>query len=133
MKPTSKSQGFTLIELLFVVAIIAIIMSVGISAYSNYSKEVADEYGKILIDDIISREKAYYIHYRTYTLSFQDLGFDSATVKSEQNLFQAAISVCSGDKISRCVEVTAKPLTEKTSGTIFSRDTRGNQKPLGEW
>ncbi|HBF06935.1 MAG TPA: hypothetical protein DHW71_06180 [Gammaproteobacteria bacterium] len=137
----SKSQtlasdsisGFTLIELLFVVTIIGIVMAVGTAAYGNYSKQINDEYGKILVEDVIAREKAYYIHNRTYSLSPQALGYPAGALRSEQDFFEIAIRVCNGDTITRCVEVTARPLTESTTGTTFVRDTRGNRSPLDEW
>ena len=132
-KKHNNTTGFTLIELLIVVAILGIITSVGTAAYGNYSQRVADEYGKMIVKEVMAQQKIGYIHKRRYYDSFQPIGYPNKNVESEHGYFKVSLSQCGTEKLTRCILVTAAPLTTNTSGTSFSLDSNGNRLPVDGW
>jgi prepilin-type N-terminal cleavage/methylation domain-containing protein len=126
-------HAFTLIELLIVIAILGIVMTIGVGAYTEYSKRIADEYGKLLVNEVMAAQKVAFIHKRRYFENFTAIGYANENVMSEFNYFKASISKCGTEKVTRCIMVAATPLTEKSTGTTFILDSNGNRLPLDKW
>jgi prepilin-type N-terminal cleavage/methylation domain-containing protein len=61
-----KQLGFTLIELLIVIAIIAILITIGLAAYSRAQKSARDGQRRSDIRNIAGALEQYYSDYNTY-------------------------------------------------------------------
>lgn len=133
-KSNQTTAGFTLIELLITLAILGVFSSVAVSQYSKYINRTNDSYGKMKIQEVLADQKTLFIQTRQYTTSFVKLGFNSDEVYSKQNLFKLSLDACDDLALTRCVQVTAVPVTgSQTTGTTFIANTNGEQLPLDRW
>lgn len=129
----SLSFGFTLIELLITIAIIGIVMGIGTASYRDYQKRTNDEYGKQKILEVMAQEKINYLQQRRFTTSFQQLGYPSEMVTSENDYFKLSLSSCGAQKLTQCVQATATPTGDQTTGTIFTLTSGGERSPVDAW
>ena len=88
---TARSSGFTLIELLVVVAILGIIATLGINAYSGYVAGTKKQSAKNVMQQIslgqseyVSQNgEYYYTHANIYIIIFSNCGRDGQIISMD--------------------------------------------------
>ena len=128
-----QTKGVTLIEMLVVVALIGIGMMITISLYTSMSEAVAHEDGKNKINEVMTQEKIFFIQNRRYSLNFGDIGYENNQVLSDKEYYEIELGLCEGENIKQCVQVSAKPLTENTSDSTLTMNSRGEKTPAEYW
>jgi len=132
MKDLSKrylqiQAGFTLLEILAVTTILAILGTVASTSYVEYKKRANDQYGLVMIDQLLNQQAMHFRQFRTYTTSLVDLGYPSESLQSDLQFFDMSIASCPGKTLGQCVQVSAVPTTIKTSGASFTINSLGTK------
>lgn len=143
-----SNNGFTLIELMIVVAIIAILTSVALPAYTSSVIKGKRAEGRAALTELMQQQERYMTQNNSYlaftnsggttsptTVPFKTFSGDSAA-KAAYYLSAAACSVT--EPISICVIVSAQPVgsdTEAGTLTISSTGTKScsGSKPSVCW
>jgi type IV pilus assembly protein PilE len=72
-------KGFTLIELVVTMLIVAILASIAIPAYSNYTRKAHRTDAKSALLDLASVEERFFSTQNIYSSTWSDLGYAGAT------------------------------------------------------
>jgi type IV pilus assembly protein PilE len=127
-KPYQK--GFTLVELMIVVAIIAILSSIGYPLYSSYLSKARRAEAKAELMQIMQAEQRYFTANSIYVSNLTKLGYSSATVTTESKQHTIAAAACDSD-IKTCVKLTATPnLADAECGNLIY-DSTGTKRITG--
>ena len=127
--------GLTLVELLVVVAIAAILASVGYPAYQSHVTKSRYADGKAKLLEITQLQRRYFTDNNAYTLNLKDeLGYTDAidgAVASENGFYLISAVLCRDEDdnvepISNCVELSAAA-TFPDGGVNLTYNTR-NEK-----
>ena len=137
-----RHRGLTLIELMVVVAVLAIIATIAIPAYTKLMNSVRRADGRAAVTAVALAEERYFSIYQSYTASLDDLkkmaGLDAdvADGDSAKGYYTVAVAgniVGSECAIERCFTVTAtaqNPDAECTAMTLTSEGNKGGS-PAG--
>ena len=127
--------GITLVELMIVVAVAAILASVGYPAYQSHVTKSRYADGKAKLLEITQLQRRYFTDNNSYTLSLTgDLGYTDAgsgAVASDNGFYLISAVLCedsggNDEPISNCVELNAAP-TFPDGGIDLTYNTR-NEK-----
>ena len=73
----TKSNGFSLIELMVVVGIIAILASIAMPSYNNYTFRARRADGKHVLQNLAMAQERFFSTYNRYSGTLANLGFAS--------------------------------------------------------
>jgi type IV pilus assembly protein PilE len=77
------SKGFTLTELLVVIVIIGILAGLTIPRYMKTTTRAKATEAKLMLKEVYSLQKAYYLENDTWGTSFEAIGFEQEKLKTE--------------------------------------------------
>ncbi len=120
----SRDNGFTLVELMVVVAIIAILASIGYPSYQEQIRKGARTECQGFLLDLANRQERFYSQNVSYG-SLSDLGFAAGDTSSEGNCAIKSITLlpsgCKpGATSCRRYTLTAAPVRSDPNCTTFS-------------
>jgi type IV pilus assembly protein PilE len=120
-----KQKGFTLLELMMVAAIIAILASVALPSYQNYTK-------KARIADATSALADYRVKYENYFLDNKTYPAASATCLPTTNSSPALFTVsCVSDTSTYTITATGNGQMSNFNYTIDYTNTKTSNTPWG--
>lgn len=128
-------SGFTLIELVVVVAIIGILSSVAYPSYVSYVQRAHRTDAMETLNEIMAQQQRYVLRKRTFTQDLTLLGYDTATVNTEDLFYNVSTGLCDAAiPITRCVRLTAtpRPGTSQVSDGTLTLDSRGEKTWAGQ-
>jgi prepilin-type N-terminal cleavage/methylation domain-containing protein len=94
-----KQTGFTLIELLIVVAIIAILISIGLASYSRVQKSARDSQRKTDLRNVAGALEQFYSDWDAYPPSFVMGGTGQIAVRNATSTRPSCADISSGGTI----------------------------------
>ncbi len=117
MKTDPCQKGFTLIELMIVVAILAIITTIAVPAYTGYIKTAENTEGWNNLNSLQLVLEEYYMENGTYTTDTSASGLDWTPKpgSSGSNLFNYSIAAGDTGDIKTSYKITA---TKKSDSSI---------------
>jgi len=106
--------GFTLIELMVTIAIVAILATVAVSAYTSQVQKSRRTEARTALLDLASREERYSSTNNTYTNSPANLGYTGAAfpITVGSGYYQVSVCVASGVTAPNCAGANA-------TGSVF--------------
>jgi type IV pilus assembly protein PilE len=124
-----RGSGFSLIEVLIALAILAIVTVLAYPTYAGYITKTRRIEGQIALIETIRQQESYFTRNNTY------VGFSAESTDPQEKRFKwwsggaAATSAyelraraCPGRTLSQCVEVEARPGTEKVDAGFKDPD-----------
>ncbi len=84
-RPNALMRGFTLIELMIVVAIIALISSIGYPSYIGYMAKSHRQAAKNISYQIADRQEQFFLDNRAYAQTLSELGFSANIMALDQD------------------------------------------------
>ncbi len=126
-------NGFTLIELVITMAILGILVSIAIPAYTSYVQKGNRPAAKTALLELASREESYYALNNAYASQPTTLGYTSNSISvpgSSQNYYTVTVaSVSSGTVPGYTLQAT--PVTGSVQASdacaIYQLDHLGNK------
>ena len=128
-----RSNGFTLIELMIVVAILAIIVSIGYPLYTDQVRKARRAEAKTALQEAMNREERFFTTNNTYTTNLGQLGYGGATFTTQEGWYQVSAAACGGSTIGQCVILSAAPQNDQTNDVCgtFTLNSRGQETDGG--
>jgi type IV pilus assembly protein PilE len=121
-----RTRGFTLIELMIVVAIVAILAAITLPSYQESVRKARRVEGRSALTQLMQQQERYYSLHTTYiAFSQKSTGGDALQFKwysgssDKESAYEISGSSCTGDTITNCVILVAKPGTQNVN-TSFS-------------
>lgn len=131
MGGTKRSAlGFTLLELMIVLVVAAILVSIAIPSYNDYTERARRADGQALLLDAAARQERYFYSNNTYTTDLTLLGYAASPAVSEEGHYQ--VSAAAGPNgIAAGYELTAAPQGPQASDdcgglTLDSTGSKGH-------
>lgn len=128
-------KGFTLVELLMVVAIIGLLLAVALPSYQDSVLAGGRAEGQSLLMEVAADQERFYSINGGYSTNAAPLADPpQATRTSESDLYQVAVSACTGGTIGDCFVATATPQGSQTddSCTSLTLDHTGQRGANGD-
>lgn len=123
-----SNQGFTLLEMMIVVGVIAILAAIAIPNYTNYLKRAQRTDAMETLTEVMNQQQRFFSRNRTYTTDLQDLGYNAATVDSDNANYNIAAEICAvGQPLTRCVKLTASDQNSQEGDGDITLDSRGER------
>ena len=135
-KPQSK--GITLIELMIVIAIVAILATVGYPLYQSQMRATKRSDGQAKLMQIMQAQQKFYSNNSRYTASLvAELNFTDAgggAVASDEGAYIITAGACpSGDPIAECVELTAVGQGAQAADGDLTYNSLNQKTPVNKW
>tara|TARA_R110002049_G_scaffold13509_2_gene58580 strand:- start:214169 stop:214600 length:432 start_codon:yes stop_codon:yes gene_type:complete len=129
--PYSKHSGFTLVELLIVVAIVAILASIGYPAYNEQVQKGRRADAKNMILQISSLQERYHSNFGYYGNIDDLFGASSDPVSSDGGYYSLTVActpsaACTAASRSQQYTITATPNATDANCGVFTYDQAGN-------
>ena len=99
-------RGFTLTELMIVVSIVAILMAIGLPAYTDYARRAKRADATATLQQIMTLQERFFTDNNAYALTGTSLGFASATPESQEGYWTITFTPNAG---ATSVALTAAP------------------------
>jgi type IV pilus assembly protein PilE len=129
--PRRRVRGFTLIELMVTTALIAILVSIAYSAYTNQLMRGRRSGAKSAMMDIANREQEYLLATRAYA--------NTATLTAAGYVLSADVSqwygwaVVVGAGAVPTYTITFTPTGAQAADGALTLDQAGNRNPIAKW
>lgn len=126
----SRQRGFTLIELMIVVAVVAILATIGYPSYREYVLRSNRAIGQALLAEAAARQERLYSDTNSFTADMTALGFAADPVVSDGGLYQVDGAACTDGTLASCFTLTATAIgnqTEDTRCATMSLDSLGRR------
>ena len=120
-------KGFTLIELMIVVAVVALLASVALPAYTSQMEKSRRAEGQALLLEVMNAQEKYRNVNYTYTNDLTDLGYAASTVASDNGFYTVSAAACNSD-ITSCIELTADAGTAQNDDGDLTLDSIGRKE-----
>jgi len=122
-----KQNGFTLIELMITVAIVAILASIAMPSYENYTRRANRSDGLDTIHNILIAQERYYADNMEYASNLVKLGSATNSMTTPRGHYSISIRQCTGMGFGQCAEIvaTANGSQAKDGNLVFN--TAGKQ------
>jgi type IV pilus assembly protein PilE len=125
-------RGFTLIEMLVVLAILCILAATAYPSYTGYIVRTKRTEGQIALIEAMQQEQRYRLQHNTYAeYSSADDGADGAQAQGFRwwsgstaavSAYELDARACPGQDIAICVEIRARPGTDKVDSRFRDPD-----------
>lgn len=118
--------GFTLVELMVTMAVVAILGTIGYTAYVEQVAKSRRVAARALVMDVMQHEERYYTENNTYTADLTALGY-AATLHTDRDSHDISLAAGATGTIATSVAVTARALVPDakcTSLTLTSANER---------
>lgn len=128
-----RQRGVTLVELMTVVAVIAILATLGYPMYLEQQLKGRRADGKAMLNNVMVQLERFYTENNTFTNDLDELGFGAGTVASEHGSYTIALAAGPTGDIATSVTATATPVAaDPKCGTLSlssdqSRSASGTQ------
>ncbi|WP_419812999.1 type IV pilin protein [Bacterioplanoides sp.] len=101
--------GFSLVELMVTLAIIAILASIAVPGYQNYSLRGDRTDAIDPMQAILNAQELYYADNDSYTSDLSDLGLtvSGGAYTTPKGRYKITAAQCGGDPLTVCVELTS--------------------------
>lgn len=114
-----RQRGVTLVELMTVVAVIAILASLGYPMYLEQQMKGRRTDGKAMLHNVIQQLERYYTENNTFTDDLEELGFPADPATSEHGSYTVTLAVGATGNIATSVTATATPVApDEKCGTL---------------
>lgn len=98
VKSLEKEEGFSLPELLIVLVIIGILVMIAIPIYQNITTKAKTTEAKIMLGQVETLQKAYYLEYDVYSNDLAMIGFEQNKLISEDGKARYVIEIEKADQ-----------------------------------
>jgi type IV pilus assembly protein PilE len=125
-------RGFTLIEMLIVLAILCILAAAAYPGYTGYIVRTKRTEGQIALIEAMQQQERYRLQHNTYAeYSSADDGADGAVAQgfrwwsgttAAASAYELDARACPGQDIAICVQVRARPGTDKVDSRFRDPD-----------
>ena len=123
-KLLEEEQGWSLTELMVVLVIIGILVMLAIPIYRNITTKAKETEAKIMLGQLATLEKAYYLEHDTYSNDLATIGFEQNKLITNGGRARYVIKIVKADQ--KGYEATA------TSVVDFNRNGRFNVWEVGQ-
>lgn len=127
----SNHRGFTLVEIMVTIAIIGLLASVAIPAYSRYVVRGNRAAAQQHLIDIAQREQQYLADARTYKDSVSGLSMTTPTAVSKY--YDITITTDDGPPPAFTIKATPKSGSAQASDGELSITSTGVKLPADKW
>ncbi len=131
-----RQRGVTLVELMTVVAVIAILASLGYPMYLEQQMKGRRTDGKAMLHNVMQQSERFYTENNTFTTDMAALGFGSGPYMSEHDTHTIALAAGPTGNITTSVTITATPSASDTKCNVlslssdFARSASGTQPAI---
>lgn len=126
-----KNKGFTLIELLTVLAIVALLGSIAIPWYGQYTQRGNRGEGISSLQDILNAQERFYTDNVTYTTNLANAGLPSDPFVTTRGFYSISARQCTQGganlPLTQCVELVATAINGQVPDGNLITNTLGRQ------
>lgn len=112
------AKGFTLMELLIVIVIIGILATIAVPKYLSVTRKAKESEAKMMLNQLHSLQKSYYLENDFYSKSALDIGFEQEKLITDGGKARYLIKIEKADANS--YKATATAVVDFDKDGIFS-------------
>lgn len=126
----NRQSGFTLVEIMIVVAIIAILASIALPAYTEHVRKGHRAAAQSEMMDIVNRQQQFFLANRAYAESLDELGY---ALPEEVDARYGADVVADNDATPPNFTITFTAEGAQVDDGDLSLDSEGVKTPEEKW